>query len=98
MKHEQVTLKRDRVKKKQKRCGMACEAVEHLPDAYGQCAGLLVQASVVQLHAAVVQVHAVDQLVVWTIIVLSLHAKTPSDCTLNTSNMYVLHAYICSCL
>ena len=40
-------------------CGRACT-----PDAGGDGVGALVQAAVVQLHAAVVQVDAVDELVV----------------------------------
>ena len=44
-----------------------------LPDAYGKGIGLLVQTAMVQLHAAVVQVNAVDELVVWAFLLLRLH-------------------------
>lgn len=43
------------------------------PDANSKGIWFLVQTAVVELHAAVVQVDAVDQLVIWPILVFSLH-------------------------
>lgn len=51
------------------------------PDADSKGVRFLVQAAMVQLHAAVVQVHTVDQLVVWPIFVFSLQhpGRPPLD-------------------
>lgn len=43
-----------------------------VPDADSKCIGLLVQSAMIQLHAAVVQVHTVDQLIVWPILFFGL--------------------------
>ena len=52
-------------------CTCSCGA-GIVPDADGKGIGLLVQTAMVQLHAAVVQVHTVDQLIVRPILCFSL--------------------------
>ena len=57
------------------------------PDADGDGVGALVEASVVELHAAVVQVHAVDQLRVALVLLHTQHPTLAQSFNINLPDL-----------